>query len=59
MVMVQKGEECFIINKNLVDQNYHWKNWVDLMNNKQEESCNLFIKTLYFQEKVPNVKKYT
>ena len=28
------------------------------MSTKQEESCNLFIKNLYFEKKVPKVKKY-
>ena len=37
LVMVAKKEKSFFNNKNLVDSNYHWKNWVDWMSNKWEK----------------------
>ena len=37
LVMVAKRKKCFINNKNLVDSNYHWKNWIDWMSTKLEE----------------------
>ena len=33
----EKEKKCFISNKNLVDSNYHWKNWIDWMSTKLEE----------------------
>ena len=48
----------FFSNKNLVNLNYHWKNWVDGISTKWEKGCNLFIKNLYFEKKVPNIKKH-
>ena len=43
-------------NLNLIDLNYHWKNWVDWISARQEKSCK--IKYVHFERKGPKVEKH-
>ena len=54
-----RKKKCFTNNKILVHSNYHWTNWVDLINRptKQEKKLQLR-KTYILRKKSPKVWKY-
>ena len=51
-----KKKNCIMKNMNLIDSNYHWKNWVDWISAREGISCN--IKNVHFEKKGPKVKKH-